>query len=107
MPRTSTLDAELLAAVRREVVRLCGVDLRNLPSDRSVAGAIRAAVRDAQQGIVVAELDQLLGRSLDGAERKAAHWALERLETSGRLRRLRRGYDGLRLTHLQLVEAAG
>ena len=106
MPRVSTLDAELLAAIRREVARLRAVDLVNLPSDRAVAGAIRAAVQNARQGIVAADLDRLLGRTLGGAERRTVHRALDRLEAGGHLRRLRLGFDGLRLTHLQLVEAA-
>jgi len=106
MPRTLTLDAELLAAVRREVARLRGVDLFHLPSDRMEAGRIRSAVSDARQGVITADFDGLLGRVLGTAARKAAHRAVGRLEAAGRLRRLRLGYSGARVTHLQLVEAA-
>lgn len=105
MPRTPTLDAELLSAVRREVARLRGVNLFDLPPDRFAAAAIRIAVRDAGQGIVAANLDGLLGRPLDGAGRKAAHRAVARLAAAGRLEVLRLGPDGARMTHLRLVES--
>jgi hypothetical protein len=104
MPRTATFDAQLLAAIRREVARLQAADLRNLPPDRHAAGEIREAVRDAQAGIVAADFSALFGRVLSGAELKACQRAVIRLESAERLRRLRRGYCGARMTHLQLVE---
>ena len=107
MPRTSKLDTALLAAVRREVARLRTVDLRNLPANRDAAAEIRTAVNDAHAGIVLADFAALLGRALSGAELKACQRAAIRLETSGQLIRLRLGYEGQRLTHLQLVEPAG
>lgn len=103
MPHPATLDAELLAAVRREMDWLAAVDLyRDLSADRSAAGRLRAAVEDARRGVAALDLDELLGRVPTPAERRAAHRALDRLEAAGRLRRLRRGYDGVRVTHLQL-----
>jgi hypothetical protein len=103
MPRTAKFDAALLAAVRREVARLQAVDLYNLPSDRTTAGALRVAVSDAKAGIVAADFAVLLGRALSGTELKACQRAAIRLEASGELRRLRLGYEGARTTHLQLV----
>jgi hypothetical protein len=103
MPHPTTLDARLMTAARRAVDRLAEVDLyRDLPADRSAAGRLRAAVADARRGVVALDMDELFGRVPTPAERRAAHRALIRLEAAGSLRRLRRGYDGVRVTHLQL-----
>lgn len=83
------------------------IDLHDLPSDRQASGEIREAVRNAQVGIVVADFSMLLRQVLSGVELKACQHAVARLEASGKLGRLRRGFGGMRLTHLQLIEPAG
>jgi hypothetical protein len=103
-----TLDEELLAAVRAEVARLRAVDkfAPNRLSNRDAAARLREAITHAADGIVPAHFERLLGRSLSRTEQRAVERAAVRLEKAGRLRRLRRGYDGARTTHLQLVEEA-
>ncbi len=100
----NNLDAKLLAAVRCEVARLRAVNLHNLPLDRFAAGRLREAVRDAKAGIIAVDFAELLGISLDAAERQSVTRAAERLEVAGHLRRLRRGHDGRKTTHLELIE---
>jgi hypothetical protein len=82
---------------------LRAVGLHDLPSDRHTAGEIRTAVKDAKAGIVTATISALLGRVLSGAELKACQRAAARLEAEDKIVRLRLGYDGARLTHLQVV----
>lgn len=102
MTKTEKLAAELLRAVRRERDRLRVID--PTPFARS-EWKLRAAVADAKAGVVAANFTELLGRALTSAESRACQRAAERLEAAGKLRRLRLGYDGSRLTHFQLIEA--
>lgn len=106
MPTVADLDplaAELLAAMRRRLAGLVETDLFKLPSDRMAAGRIRAAVAAAKQGVLRIDLDAWLGHVPRDAERRAAHRALDRLEETGWVRRLRFGYDGQRATHIELL----
>lgn len=93
-PALDPLAAKLLADIADRLARLVGTDLHKLPYDRMAAGLIRAAVQDARRGVLA--LADLLDGVTDGAQRKAAHRALDRLEAAGRIRRLRLGYDGAR-----------
>jgi hypothetical protein len=104
VPRSLPLDAELLGAVRRELAHWRAVQPPALPSDRKAAAEIRTAVQLARDGVVTAHFGTLLGRALSGAELKACQRAAARLEAAGKLLLLRLGYDGVRLTHLQLCE---
>jgi hypothetical protein len=107
MPRSHPIDDELLDAIRRELARLRAIDPRTLSAvggDRFARGEIRQAAGLADEGIVTARFEALLGRGLSDAERKALQRSAIRLEGAGKLRRFRLGYDGIRTTHLQLVE---
>lgn len=109
MRRLRPIDEELLAAVAREIERLRAVDLIALSKagvDRDTLGRLRGLAGNARRGIVPADFRDLLGRALSDAELKQCQRSAERLESLGRLRRLRGGFDGAVVTHLQLVEDA-
>lgn len=108
MPDNRELETKLMRGIRREIKRLLAVDVhKDLPGDRIEAGLLRVAVADAQKGIVAADFDKFLGAELGSTARRAVHRMAERLEQAGKLRRLRRGVSGERITHLQLVEPVG
>lgn len=100
MSKLSSLAARLLAALKRRVTLLASRDLQNLPGDRQAAGRIRAETRDAQAGVVRLDLVALLGHEPDGAERKAAHRAIDQLAAAGLVERL---VADTRTTHIRLL----
>lgn len=101
MTKTDKLADQLLRGIRRELERLRAIDAAQLGRNE---WRLRAAVNDAREGTVEADFPALLGRSLNASEHRAAQRAAERLEANGQIVRLRLGYDGARVTHLQLVK---
>lgn len=97
MTATERVASLLSRGIRRELEQLLAVDLCGLGRKD---WQLRAAATDAQAGIVAADFPALLGRELDDTARKLAQRAAKRLEATGDIVRLRRGWDGVRVTHL-------
>jgi hypothetical protein len=105
--RTEKFDAALLADIRREVGRLAALDRGAATGDRFALGRLRVQVNDAKKGIVEADFPILLSKPLDSVALKACQRSAARLEAKGAVVRLRRGPEGYRATHFQLVAVGG